>query len=129
MNHTWKISMWKMWWMCQSENKYLLVKITFVSGWKSSIKKGRLTFINGCRRWRVAMISLSGTTIMFRTNARNVLTYYSTCANAYVWHHHANGGGEGSKAISKNLWEVRTWVLIMFSSCNVSQLLIVYWYK
>jgi hypothetical protein len=72
------------------------------------------------------MISLNGTTRMFRTNAHNILTYYFTCANAYARHHCANGGGEGFEAISNNLGEARTWVLIMCSSCNVCQLFILY---
>ncbi len=65
------------------------------------------------------MISSNGTVEMLGTNACVVQMYFPTCENAHAQHSHANGGGEGSKAIFKNLQEVRTQSLIMCSSCNV----------
>ncbi len=72
------------------------------------------------------MVSLDGTTKMFRINAHIVRTYYPTFANVHAQHSHANGGQEGSKTIFENLQEVKAWALIMCFSYIVFQSLVMY---
>jgi hypothetical protein len=53
-------------------------KITFISGWKSSMKGGRSISTSGWRKQRIPMVSLDGVTGVFRTNAHITRMYSST---------------------------------------------------
>jgi hypothetical protein len=73
------------------------------------------------------MVSLDGIVEMLETNAYTIWVYFSTCASAYMWCSCVNGGGKGFKSIFKNLQKITAWALIMCSSCNIFQLLAIYW--
>ncbi len=111
------------------EINVFLFKTKFIFGWKLSTKGKKSTSANGRRCQRAVMVSINGVVGVLWANVRIDRTYSPTWANARVWHNCANGGGIGSGAIVKDLWEANACVLIVYSSCNVSQSSAMYRHK
>jgi hypothetical protein len=107
--------------MCQSKNKCFFVQNKICLWMKIAEKMGRSTSANGWRWQRVTMVLVDGVTRVLGANAHIVQTYSPTWASAHVRHNHADGGGIGFNAIFEDLWEANACVLIVCSSCNVSQ--------
>jgi len=121
IHHTWGTIRWEMWKHVKVKINVSFSKTRFVSGWKLLTKGGRSTLANGWRWQRVTMVLVDGATKVLGANAHIVQTYSPTWANAHVRHYHADGGGIRSGAIFEDLWEANACVLILCSSCNVSQ--------
>jgi len=70
-------------------------------------KKGEVDLYQWVKKIKHVVVSSYGTIKMFKTKAHISWTYSSTCVNACAWCSHADGGGEISKTISKNLQEAK----------------------
>ncbi len=95
-------------------------KTRFISRWKSSPNGGRSMSTNGWRWWNATMVLTNGATWVVGANACTAQAYSPTWKSAHAQRNRANGGGIGSNATSKDLWEANTCTLIVCSSYNVS---------
>jgi len=101
-------------------------KVTFVFGWKSSIKKGRLTSTNGCKKQKATMVSLNGTTKMFGNNACTTRTYFLTCVNAHVQHNHGCSHNptnqKGCRTTNKNIQNLINIYVLPFKAMAIMEI-------
>ncbi len=118
VHHTQRTTGWKTCKMCQNKNKCISIQNKIRHWMKIVNKRGEVNF----KRWqRNAMVSTNVATWGLKANACTVRTYSPTWASACVQHNHANGGGVGFDANSKDLWEANACAIIVCSSYNVSQ--------
>jgi len=66
------------------------------------------------------MVLTDGVTRVLGANAHTTQTYSPTSPSVHAWCNCVDGSGVGIGAMSRDIWELNAYALIMCSFCNVS---------